>query len=256
MDTATIEKDAIVFLGLLSIAYRNFDEQFKHADGEITHHKGLNIFAAIIDNEDGEVIAQQQNNIHASCNPMMHAEQMSLKEAITKLQSKRKRDDATTSVENYYRQLLFNQPNTVGNFNVGSTIYTTLEPCPFCTSALLVTRMKRIVYIIPDSTYGNSFSFLKDTFYKSYDITYSNIRIPIYSDSKLITFCGAKLKWLIDYVESYPQNATLYLDYLKSFLKECSDYFLQLNEKDLISANKIKNLRTLNELQEKLTSIK
>ena len=47
MKSNIIEKDALAFLGLMAIANKNFDQQFKHSDGETTHTKGLNIFAAI-----------------------------------------------------------------------------------------------------------------------------------------------------------------------------------------------------------------
>lgn len=253
MDNNIIEKDAIVFLGLMTIANKNFDIQFKHADGETTHTKGLNIFAAIIDNIDGEVIGQRQNSIHTNCNPMLHAEQLTLKEAIENLNLKRPRNPETTSVENYYRKFLFNQPDTVGNFNVGSTIYTTLEPCPFCTSALLVNRMKRIVYIIPDATYGNSYNYLKENFYKKYDITYGMLTLTLIDGSNLISFAEKQLKILIEYVQAHPMNATLYLDNLKSFLEECSNYFNGLTESDLITSNqeKVQNLKTLLDLQTK-----
>lgn len=252
MNEYLLEKDAIAFLGLMSIAFKNFDKQFIHADGTPTHTKGLNIFAAIIDNIDGEVIGQKQNNIHENCNPMLHAEQLTLKEAIDKLKSKRPKPDGM-SVENYYRNFLFNKQSAVGDFNVGCTIYTTLEPCPFCTSALLVNRMKRIVYIIPDAAYGQSYFLLKDKFYKSYDITYESIKIPTYSKSTLINFAGSKLKWLVDYTNSYPQNATLYLDSLNEFLKECSEFFLGLVDSDLITINSdlVKNTKTLLNLQKK-----
>jgi tRNA(Arg) A34 adenosine deaminase TadA len=253
MNSNIIEKDAVVFLGLMAIANKNFDQQFKHTDGETTHTQGLNIFAAIIDNIDGEVIGQQQNSIHAHCNPMLHAEQLTLKEAIEKLNTKRPRNPETTSVENYYRKFLFNQPDTVGNFNVGSTIYTTLEPCPFCTSALLVNRMKRIVYIIPDATYGNSYNYLKENFYKKYDITYGSLSLNPESGNNLISFADKQLKVLLEYVQSHSINATLYLDSLKPFLEECSRYFLGLKESDLITSNeeKAQNLKTLLDLQTK-----
>ncbi|MBL0137055.1 MAG: hypothetical protein IPP86_00825 [Bacteroidetes bacterium] len=153
------EKDSIAFLGLMALAYKNFDYQFIHTDQELTHSKGLNIFSCIIDNSDGDVLALQQNQIHNYCNPLLHAEQLSLNEAINKLNLKRPRVNGKMSVENYYRTMLFNDPTSYDEIDAGATIYTTLEPCPFCTSALLVCRMKRIVFIIPDSKFGNSFNF-------------------------------------------------------------------------------------------------
>jgi hypothetical protein len=46
MDLFFNEKDAIAFLRLMSFANKQFDLQFRHADGELTHTNGLNIFAA------------------------------------------------------------------------------------------------------------------------------------------------------------------------------------------------------------------
>ncbi len=158
------EKDAIAFLGLMAFAHKNFDQQFQHSDGELSHSKGLNIFAVIIDNTDCEVIAVKQNTIHSFNNPLLHAEQLTLKEAIEVISIKRPRNNETTSVENYYRKFLFNDPTSTDPLNFGCTIYTTLEPYPFCTSALLVSRMKRIVYLIPDLVYGNAFEKLKTVY--------------------------------------------------------------------------------------------
>lgn len=255
MTNFQIEKDAIAFLGLMSVANAKFDKQFKHQDGEQTHTKGLNIFAAIIDNIDGEVIAQQRNCIHSFNNPMLHAEQETLREAISKLNTKRPRNVTETSVENYYRKFLFNEPNTVGNFDVGGTIYTTLEPCPFCTSALLVTRMKRIAYIIPDSKYGASFPYLKDNYYKTYDITYEPLSLNHNIHSEIINFGVIQLQYLLKYAADNPNiNGTLILDNLNAFLEECSGFFIKLTESSLITTGteKQRNFLTLKGLQAKL----
>ncbi len=254
MEFNFIEKDAIGFLGLMAIAFKNFDTQFKHVDGEMTHTKGLNIFAAIIDNTDGSIIGQQQNRIHEFCNPMLHAEQLTLKQAVDLLHDKRPRNPQATSVENYYRKYLFNQPDTVGNFDVGATIYTTLEPCPFCTAALLVNRMKRIVYIMPDGKYGHSFSNLKNDYYKSYDITYAKLETGSLSVSELASFADKQYKILMDYVVNHLEmNATLYLDEQKHFLESCRETFLGFSHNSLVTTGnaKIRNAKTLNDFKQK-----
>ena len=253
MENNLLEKDAIVFLGLMAIASKKLDVQFTHPDGVITHTNGLNIFAAVIDNIDGEVIGQQHNSIHAFCNPMLHAEQLTLKEAIDRLNHKRPRVPKTTSVETYYREYLFNTPNSIGNFDVGATIYTTLEPCPFCTSALLVSRMKRIVYIIPDALYGKSYSYLKETYYKKYDMTYSQLSLGK-PKSTLMEFADKQFQTLMAYVQANPtMNGTLYLDLMQDFLSECKNHFLSLQESDLLTIGTAKdnNLNTLTGLQSK-----
>lgn len=58
----------------------------------------------------------------------------------------------------------FDKPYRSGDLTVGATIFTTLELCLFCTSALLVTRMKRIIYIITDPDFGGAFNLLKENF--------------------------------------------------------------------------------------------
>ncbi|MES2373432.1 MAG: hypothetical protein V4557_12680 [Bacteroidota bacterium] len=251
MDLFFIEKDAIAFLGLMSFANKHFDAQFTHPDGAQSHANGLNIFAAITDNIDGQVIGQQQNAIHSTCNPMMHAEQLALKEAIGTLGQKRPRDPATTSVENYYRKKLFTEPGTTGNYNVGGTIYTTLEPCPFCTAALLVNRMKRIVYIIPDKVYGDTFPVLKQK-YASYDMVYQQLQLDTTMPGTIIAFAAYQLGVLQNYVAAHPDTiGTLYLDDLKPFLQECSNTFLQFTDADLATTGnqKERNAKTLNDLQ-------
>ncbi len=247
------EKDALVFLGLMAYAHKHYDAPVPAPEnnGSVTHSKGLNIFAAITDNVDGEIVGIGQNAIHSQNNPMLHAEQLTLKAAIEKINIKRPRNEKTTSVETYYRELLFNSPNTPGNVLVGGTIYTTLEPCPFCTSALLVSRMKRIVYVIPDSAYGGAYPYLKSTFYSKYDMSYSALGISCAYNSELISTARDIHSKILQYVQANPgQNATLYLDQLQEILKFCYDFMLSLGEGNLITSQgeRAINRRTLSDL--------
>lgn len=251
------EKDAIVFLGLMAYAYKNYDAPISvpEKDGSITHTKGLNIFAAITDNVDGEIVGISQNSIHSQNNPMLHAEQLTLKKAIERINRKRPRDETTTSVERYYRELLFNSPDSAGNFLVGGTIYTTLEPCPFCTAALLVNRMKRIVYVIPDAAYGSSYPYLKEKFYGKYDMTYAPLDISTDWNSELISTARQVHSEILQYVrDNLKQIATLYLDQLRDRLKTCYDFILSLTEGNLLTTTheKALNLKTLAGLRDKL----
>jgi tRNA(Arg) A34 adenosine deaminase TadA len=232
------EKDAIAFLGLMAIAYRKFDFQFKHFDGQLTHLTGLNIFAAIVDNADGELLGIHQNQIHLENNPMHHAEQLTLAMAIRKVNTKRSRNNSTTSVENYYRNFLFNDPASKDFLHTGSTIYTTLEPCPFCTSALLVNRMKRIVFIIPDKKFGSAYNTLKSAYYPSYDITYSQLSVQPFMESELTQYASQQYEILLAEVDKLKQADpnlydTLLLDYLNPFLKDCFEFFQSLSPHDL-----------------------
>lgn len=234
------ERDSIAFLGLLSIAYQNFDFQFKHFDGELTHQQGLNIFAAIIDNSDGELLAQRQNQIHSQNNPMLHAEQLSLKQAIDRINEKRPRNKSTTSVENYYRKLLFNDAKTGDYLTVGATLYTTLEPCPFCSSALLVNRMKRIVYVIPDKKFGSAYGKLKTDYYPNYDTRYDQFMLEGHDESKIVSFAKellVKLHTQIDTIKREQPSVydTLLLDSLAGLLKEAYDFFSLVRPTDLLT---------------------
>jgi hypothetical protein len=103
------ERDALAFLGLLSVLYLRFDPPIRSAretKPEPTHFKGLNVHALIIDNIDGEVLALEHNQIHAHQSPVEHAEQRALRTAIARIGVKRPRAPATT-IEDYYRTQMF-----------------------------------------------------------------------------------------------------------------------------------------------------
>jgi tRNA(Arg) A34 adenosine deaminase TadA len=243
------ERDAIVFLGLLSKAHKQFDPQIVLDDTE-THTVGLNIFAAIIDNADGNVLAQERNTIHSEANPMLHAEQHSLRSAVDAVRKKRPRKP-TTSVENYYRTMLFYDKKR-DYWDVGSTIYTTLEPCPFCASALLVTRMKRVVYIIPDPKFGKAYRHIQIAHYDTYDTRYEQLKfaddIP---PDKLIDHAKDLYKKLLENVSAIKKVRpdmydTLLLDLMPELLKEGSDIFATIKPRDITSGN-LSNIRTLKE---------
>jgi len=240
------EKDSVAFLGLMATAFRNFDFPFTHPDKQVTHGQGLNIFAGIVDQADGFLIGQQSNKIHSANNPMLHAEQLTLQEAIKAINAKRPRNQSSTSVENYYRNFMFSD----------CSIYTTLEPCPFCASALLVNRMKRIVYIIPDAKFGGAFSELKEKYYKTYVMSYEQLAITEFPESALTQFASQQYKKLLAEIAKIKQAEpgvydTLLLDYLNWFLKECHEYFMKLTAKDLVTGEqeKLKNLATLTMFQ-------
>ncbi len=231
------EKDAISLLGLLNQMYQNFDEQFTAPDNEKTHSKGLNILALITDNATGTVLGLQRNSIHAQNNPLLHAEQLTLKEAVATKNKISPRDPATTSVESYYRNLLFNDPNSFDALLTGATIYTTLEPCPYCSSALLVSRVKRIVFITPDNTYGNSFYYLWSTYYKKYDIHYEQLSLPEIQTSSLVKNAKAMLAGILKKISEMSNvPGTLYFDTLKPELKDVADYFKALTASDLTTS--------------------
>src|SRR5262249_42075788 len=151
------ERDALAFLGIISSLHLRFDPPISvpnFTQLQPTHFRGLNIHAMVIDNADGEVLALEQNQIHAHQSPVEHGEQRVLRSAIARIGEKRPRDSATT-VEDYYRAHLFYGDGLEDDdfLNKGATIYTSLEPCPMCATTILVCRVKRTVFLLQDHTF-------------------------------------------------------------------------------------------------------
>src|SRR5882757_8579662 len=187
MDTAAhlalfrAERDALAFLGLLSSLYLRFDPPISCGDGDTaqpTHFQGLNIHALIIDNIDGEVLALEHNQIHAHQSPVEHAEQRALRMAIARIGIKRPRAAATT-VEAYYReQMFYDDGAEAADFlQRGTTIYTSLEPCPMCATTILVCRVKRTVFLLQDTTFGGAWVSTKSQYYAKYQLTYGQLNL-------------------------------------------------------------------------------
>lgn len=81
---------------------------------------------AIIECE-GEVIGSAHNQVEAANDPTAHAEML----AITQ---------ASRAIENWR----LNE----------ATLYVTKEPCPMCSGATMMSRLKRVVYAVPDPKMG------------------------------------------------------------------------------------------------------
>ena len=75
----------------------------------------------------GEVIATAHNQVDGSGDPTAHAEILAL------TQASRARSDWRL---------------------VGATLYVTKEPCPMCSGATLMSRLKRVVYAVGDAKMG------------------------------------------------------------------------------------------------------
>lgn len=76
---------------------------------------------------NGEVVASGCNQVEALCDASAHAEMICLR-----LASK-----------------------TLGNWRlVGSTLYSTLEPCSMCAGALILSRVENVVWGAPDLRHG------------------------------------------------------------------------------------------------------
>lgn len=75
----------------------------------------------------GEVIAFAHNTVEASQDPTAHAEVLAITQAAAKL----------------------------GNWRLENcTLYVTKEPCPMCSGATLMSRLKRVCYAVPDPKMG------------------------------------------------------------------------------------------------------
>jgi len=75
----------------------------------------------------GEVIASAHNTVESANDPTAHAEMLAITQAAAKL----------------------------GDWRLaGATVYVTKEPCPMCSGALLMSRVKRVCYAVPDPKMG------------------------------------------------------------------------------------------------------
>ena len=90
------------------------------------HEDEVPIGAVLIDG-DGILIARDHNRIEQLNDATAHAELLTLRAASTKLNRRRLTD---------------------------CTLYSTVEPCAMCAGALVLCRVKRLVYGATDSKFG------------------------------------------------------------------------------------------------------
>ena len=90
------------------------------------HENEVPIGAVLID-EDGILIAREHNRIEQLDDATAHAELLTLRAASRKLNRRRL---------------------------TGCTLYSTVEPCAMCAGALVLCRVKRLVYGVTDSKFG------------------------------------------------------------------------------------------------------
>ncbi len=75
----------------------------------------------------GEVIGAAHNTVEHAHDPTAHAEILAITQAAAKL----------------------------GDWRLaGATVYVTKEPCPMCSGAMLMSRVKRVCYAVPDPKMG------------------------------------------------------------------------------------------------------
>ena len=76
---------------------------------------------------NGEVIAAAHNQVEGVRDPTAHAEILAITQAASR----------------------------VGDWRLeGATLFVTKEPCPMCSGATLMSRLKRVVYAVPDPKMG------------------------------------------------------------------------------------------------------
>lgn len=251
------ERDALAFLGLISSLHLRFDPPISAPNmnqPQPTHFHGLNVHALVIDNVDGEVLALEQNQIHAHQSPVEHGEQRALRTAIARVGQKRPRGTATT-VEEYYRsQLFYGNGAAEGDFvTQGATIYTSLEPCPMCATTILVCRVKRTVFLLKDHKFGGAWTTIKESFYAENKLTYGQLDLS-YDKSALIRQAreidhamGQKVEEL--HKEKIPD--TLFFDHLTDELNTGFQLFCSVTDRDLATKGALHetNARTLRDLK-------
>lgn len=76
---------------------------------------------------NGEVVGSAHNRVEGSKDPTAHAEMLALTQAAASL----------------------------GDWRIeGATVYVTKEPCPMCSGAMVMSRVKRVCYAVPDPKMG------------------------------------------------------------------------------------------------------
>ena len=89
--------------------------------------------------KDGKVLARGHNLIRAKNDPAAHAEIVAIRKACKKLENERL---------------------------IGATLYVNIEPCPMCAGAILLARIKTLVYGANDhktGACGSVFSVINDS---------------------------------------------------------------------------------------------
>ncbi len=77
--------------------------------------------------KEGEIIGCSHNEVESTQDPTAHAEILAITQAASHLKDWRLND---------------------------CTLYVTKEPCPMCAGALVMARIKRVVFAVPDPKMG------------------------------------------------------------------------------------------------------
>ena len=75
----------------------------------------------------GEIVGKGHNQVEISKDPAAHAEMIAITQAS----------------------------RSIGDWRLnGATLYVTKEPCPMCSGAAIMSRLKRVLYAVPDPKMG------------------------------------------------------------------------------------------------------
>ena len=96
-------------------------------EARIAYDEGEVPIGAVLVSEDGILISRAHNRIEQLNDATAHAELLALREGSHKLKRRR-----------------------LSN----CTLYSTVEPCAMCAGALVLCRVKRLVYGVTDSKFG------------------------------------------------------------------------------------------------------
>ncbi len=130
------ERHQLFILGVLSYLHNHLDVQPK---------PGWEIAALIawdVENIDQtpEFVIDRNRNFEKQGN-IFHAEIMTIEKAVAKKQSV---IDSTKTMEENHKQQGLRLTN--------ATLYSTLEPCPFCTLGISQSRIPNVIYFMQDPT--------------------------------------------------------------------------------------------------------
>ncbi|MFN3599140.1 MAG: nucleoside deaminase [Aquificaceae bacterium] len=118
--------------------------------------------------KDGKLLAKTHNRVEELKDPCAHAEMLALKEASQRLGEK---------------------------YLYGCEVYVSLEPCPMCAYAMVLYRVKRVVFFALDERYGavmSRFNLLEEP---SFNHRVSWEYIPVESAKELLRDFFKGLRW-------------------------------------------------------------
>ncbi|MFO0819992.1 MAG: hypothetical protein U1A77_18730 [Pirellulales bacterium] len=256
MSSFQSERDTIAGLGLLTSHYVRFDPAVS-VRGKATHAHGFNVHCLVVDNVDGEVLAIDRNRIYADQNPLQHAEQVAVREALERLHAKYPCPEGM-SIDDYIRKRLFMAPGQSERdfIDVGCTLYNTFDPCGFCAVTLLVCYMKRIAFLFEDKKFDGVYEKMREYFRNRESVKEPLVLAPFPETADTPTnenplFEGARLiHALRERVKAKEDAGTalvMTLDAEHQTLGQASDLFLRITPEHLTTegCERERNIRTL-----------